>query len=176
MLYTQEVLASGARPVRDASVRFQADRGGVRLMPPPTLADVESGVGVWTNANDITPSSPSTKPIVTMTCPSEVETIVQAITARLKMGNFRERFGSEQVAAWMRELLAEQARIAEQQLLGKMISEAPACSPDIVLGAARYILVVMDRGGRGLPFSPAPRRNRSSVSCRSGSATSCAPT
>ena len=43
---------------------------------------------MWSNANDISPSNPSTKAIVTMTCPDEIEALCDAVTARLNLGNF----------------------------------------------------------------------------------------
>lgn len=40
------------RPVRDSLPRFNAERGGVIYLTPPTLADVDGAVSIWTLADD----------------------------------------------------------------------------------------------------------------------------
>lgn len=50
----EELITYGStnRPVRDSLPRFNADRGGVIYLTPPTLADVDGAVSVWTLADD----------------------------------------------------------------------------------------------------------------------------
>jgi len=141
------VRATTARPIRNALVRLEGDRGGVRLIPPPSLADVAAGITVWTEANDQNPVAPATKGIVTMDCPTEVEVLVHAVVQRLRFGNFRGRFQPEQVAQWLDVLAVAHARTAEQELLDAIDAGSTATNAGQVLGAARDVLAVLDRAG-----------------------------
>ncbi len=144
-VYDLPMLATDARPVRDALVQFVADRGGVRFIGPPTLSDVAAGVSVWTAANDANPSSPTTKPTVTLTCGQVQEVLVNAITQSVKVGNFRQRYFPEQVDAWLRALSAEHARVAELALLTTMSTGSINAVTNAVLGASRDVLTTIDR-------------------------------
>lgn len=144
-IYDMQVLASTDRPVRDALVPFVADRGGVRLVLPPKLADVASGVATWTAANDITPSSPSTKPSVRVACGDVHETFVNAVTASVTVGNFRQQYFPEQVSAWMTALAAEHARVSEQNLLTALSIGSVNTVTDPIIGASRDVLATIDR-------------------------------
>ena len=97
--YEIEDVSTDERPVRDTALaRFGADRGGVRFLPSPTLADVQDGVGVWTAETDETPGG-LTKSCGTLTCPEQQEIVVDAITKCLNLGNFKIRYNNELVAA-----------------------------------------------------------------------------
>ena len=50
----EELVTYGStnRPVRDSLPRFNAERGGVIYLTPPTLADVDGAVSIWTLADD----------------------------------------------------------------------------------------------------------------------------
>lgn len=50
----EEIITYGstARPVRDALPRFNAERGGVIYLTPPSIADIKGAVSVWTLADD----------------------------------------------------------------------------------------------------------------------------
>lgn len=151
VLYDQPVLGTDARPVRDSMVaRFGADRGGIRTLPPPHLTDVGGAITTWTEANDVTPSDPATKACLTLTCPAEEETLVDAIVSCLKIGNYRARNFPEQITAWMSKIAQLAARTAET----KMLTEIGAGSTQITvaatgneLGTARNILATLDRAG-----------------------------
>jgi len=137
------------RPVRDAFARFGAVRGGVRLLPPPVLTDVEGAIGVWTEANDVTPGSdgPSTKPCLTLECPDEVETLVAAITQCVRVGNFRNRFFPEQVKAITDLVQVQQAKVTDTRLIQKLGDESTQVGVSQVLGTTRTILAALDRAG-----------------------------
>lgn len=120
--YALPVMGVSTRPIRDGwFAQFGADRGGVKTLAPPSLASVSGGVAAWTEANDQSPASPTTKPYVTVDCPTERETKVEAITKRLKFGEFRRRFFPEQIAAWWELLGVQHARYAE----GRLIANGP---------------------------------------------------
>lgn len=145
--YDVETIATPDRPVRDALPFFQAERGGVRFLPPPTLADVAGGVTVWTEANDAEPGSdgPATKPVHTAECGVEQEVKVHAVPYRLRVGNFNARTHPEQVEALLELLRAQQARTAEGELLDGIRNGSTAVTASRVLGAARDLLATIDR-------------------------------
>lgn len=78
-----------------------ATRGQVTYPVSPSLADFlgQSGIATeWTNANDITPADPATKPVYTFVCPENVTCAVIAWPTILQFGNFVARFYPEAVA------------------------------------------------------------------------------
>ena len=118
------LIGSRGRPVRDALVRFGAGRGGVRYNAAPRLSQatgvadtVRDAVGVWTAANDASPSSPATKPCPHIDCAAICEVEVSAITACLVVGNFQARFSTEQWLNALGLLGIQHDRVAEQALL-----------------------------------------------------------
>jgi hypothetical protein len=143
--YDLAQITTADRPLRDSLAFFQADRGGVRFIPPPNLTDVEEAVGVWTEANDQNPTNPTTKPCLTVTCAQEQEVLVEAITRCLQFGNFNARTFPEQVTAYLELSLAAHARTAENRLWDAMATASTAVSTGQLLGAARDVLTVLDR-------------------------------
>jgi len=78
-----------------------APRGSISLPVSPTFADFfgESGIATeWTNANDIDPTTPTTKPVYTFVCPEFQECEVSAWPTILQFGNFASRFYPEAIA------------------------------------------------------------------------------
>ena len=135
-----------SRPTRDGFMtRFGADRGGITTLPPPVLDELSGAVDVWTNANDLNPSDPTTKPCLTVTCPSEDNTVVEAITKCLEYGNFRARYLPEQIEAWMSLAAVQHARTAEIQLLTAIGAGSTAVTSGQVLGTTRDVLASLDR-------------------------------
>jgi hypothetical protein len=143
--YDIPFVGSTERPVRDALVRFGADRGGVRTIPPAVMSEFEAGVDLWTEANDVNPTDPTVKPCLVMTCPEEEETVVDAITKCLEIGNFRARYFPEQVAEWTQMLSVWQARFAEQNLITQIAAGSTDISVGQVLGTVRTILASLAR-------------------------------
>lgn len=144
---------STARPFRDqALTRYGVDRGGVRTIPPPVITDFDGGVDVWTEANDVSPSDPATKPCLTMTCPDDDETVVDAITRCLQVGNFRARYFPEQVEEWMSKLAVAAARLAEETLIGTVGAGSTQVSVGTTLGTTRTVLAGLDRLIAGMRY------------------------
>jgi hypothetical protein len=144
--YDMPVVGSNVRPVRDTALtRFGADRGGVRTLVSPVLADVTGAIGFWTNANDLAAvAGTPTKPCLTIDCPDEVESLVQAITQCFKVGNLRQRFFPEQVEAVMRLISTAAARVAETTLLQTMKANSTAVTTAQLLGTSRDVLAYLD--------------------------------
>jgi hypothetical protein len=114
------VLSDRTRVLKRALPGFNASRGGVRYHRALSVGDITTGVGLWTAANDEDPSSPATKAIQTIDCEQELTAYVDAITARLQIGNFQARFAPEQWRAWLQTLLIAQERLAEVTIWNKM--------------------------------------------------------
>jgi hypothetical protein len=151
-LYDYIVEGDTGRPVRDFYSSFQARRGGISWRTAPTLASIgavnttASGVGIWTAANDASPSDPSTKPVLTLTCPAVTSAQIYAVTIAMKHGNFMGLYDPETVAMWVHYQEIAQARIAETQLLADIAANSVQTQEvDIKTGFARDWLNWVDR-------------------------------
>ncbi len=133
-----------SRPVRDSLPKFQADRGGIRFITPPTLSGAANAVGTWTNATDITPES-NVKASLTVAAAGENTVATDAITMQMQFGNLMSRAYPELVARHNELGLIQHARAAEQYLLGKIDSASTAVTSTNVIGVARDFLVQVGR-------------------------------
>lgn len=115
--YSMDVWATADRPVRDGLAAFHVDRGGLVYRQPPTLADLNGATAVWTNANDIDPTDPTTKPVLTVTALDTTQVYISAIPTRLQFGNLMGQFDPETIAAYTDLAIANAARVAELNLL-----------------------------------------------------------
>ncbi|WP_091541072.1 major capsid protein [Modestobacter sp. DSM 44400] len=144
------------RPVRDALPSFTATRGGVRFVRPPTLADLEGSVGIWSMANDIAAvTDPAVrKPILRVPMSTEVVVDLMAVTNRLLCGNTLARAFPEYVTRITELALAVYARVAEQQLLTQIGALSTAVSgaagEGAGVGATRVLLPLLDRAATGM--------------------------
>ena len=145
------------RPVRDALPKFQADRGGIRFVTPPTLVSFNSGtvydydaaVGLWTAANDsATTPSPSTKNSLTVTAAQENTVATDAVTLQLQFGNLMTRAYPELIARHNELALVQHAREAELNVISKIASGSTAVNAHVatteaanLIGFARDFLV-----------------------------------
>ena len=135
-----------ARPVRDALPKFQADRGGVRFVTPPSFADgsYANAVGVWTAANDSAETpSPSSKTSLTVSAAQENVAVTDAVTLQLQFGNLMTRAYPELIARHNELALVQHAREAEQYLLGKIESGSTAVTSGTLIGFGRDFLVTV---------------------------------
>jgi hypothetical protein len=151
--YDLPTVGDGARPVRDALNRFAAVRGGVRTFNPPTIGDVTSAFGTWTEANDINPTAPATKPFMTIAC-NEVDTTtkVYAITRAFKIGNFRDRWYPEQLQAYMRLADVYHARYAESKLLAGIAAGSKLVTGPALLGAVKDTFTTLSALVEGMRY------------------------
>lgn len=135
------------RPVKDALNNFAADRGGVRLMEPVKLEELEGSTTIWTAANDADPGSdgPSTKPVLVVECGDEREFEVYGIPQALEFKNFSVRNHPERQAAIMRMAGVHAARVAETKMLTDIGAGSTQVSIGEGLSATRDILTGIDR-------------------------------
>lgn len=143
--YDLPVVGTDAQPVRDGALaRFGAQRGGIKTLIPPTLSSVGGALGKWTMANDENPSSPTTKPYLTIDCDNdESETDIYALTQSVKIGNFRNKWFPEQVAAYMSLIGTAQARLAEAYRLEGIANGSTVVTHGQILGTARDVFTAL---------------------------------
>lgn len=148
--YDIMTLAEAVRPVRDGLASFQADRGGITLVPPPQLSDAAGSIGFITAAVDAAALggnggqiAAATKPCLHVTCPTKTEYDVAAISRCLEFGNFTARAYPEQVEAWLTLATAQQARKAETALLDGISAKSTQVTAAKVVGAARDLVAVI---------------------------------
>jgi hypothetical protein len=145
--YQLTVYGDAHRPVRDALPVFQATRGGIRFMPAPRITDLQGSVRRTTVAQDAagyTNQSPAgstaPKPCLHVTCESEQQCIIQAISRCLTFGNLGARTYPEQVEAWIKLGLAEFARYAEIELLNAISAASTALAAGQIYGPTYSLL------------------------------------
>lgn len=137
------------RPVKDALPSFNADRGGIRFVTPPQLADVAGAASLWTLQDDIdaaTAGAPDpVKPCIRVACGAEVTVYTDAIPLCLTFGNMGARAYPELVARHNELGLMEHSRFSEVRLMTRIGTLSTAVTAGRQLGAARDFLSQVDR-------------------------------
>lgn len=154
--YSVNGISQDTRPVKDGMIAMGAGRGGLRFILPHTLAMVtaDGPAGLWTEANDVNPTSPTTKPHATFVCQSPQEILVDAVTSIVQFGNFQARYFAEQIQQYLDEVDAVHARLGEATLLAALNTGATGTAifgPDL-LSATRDFLACLDRAGAALKY------------------------
>lgn len=148
--YSLMTLGTPRRPVRDALVRFGAERGGIRFIAPPHLSDVAPGISLWTHQTDAAwTTGAATKPYVVVTCGTETVVQVDAITLGIVVGNFDRQTFPEHFAAWYKLAQVYFGRFADSRLLDQIATASIATTAAQDLGAARDILVHLGTAAAG---------------------------
>ena len=119
-LYTIPQFATTARPVRDSLPSFSADRGGVNVPVPTTLASAANAITIITEANDALGGTFATKSCLDQTCLEFVETTVTIISHCREYGNLNARAWPESITFENELTMAEHARTAESFLLDQI--------------------------------------------------------
>lgn len=132
--YDVDGISDDRRPIRDALVRFGADRGGVRWVAPPFLSDLAEAVDVITEAEDAASAS---KPCLTISCGADLEEVVDAITKCLQVGNFQRRTFRENFDRYWQLAGAMHAREAETRLWDRMVAASQVVTGTQQLGMYR---------------------------------------
>ena len=146
-----DIFAQGSttdRPVRDALPKFQADRGGIRFVTPPSFAagTYADAVGIWTAANDsATTPDPATKTSLTVAAAAEQTVSTDAVTLQLQFGNLMSRAYPELISRHNELALVQHAREAEDNLLAKIEAGSTAVSTSSLIGFGRDFLVQLRR-------------------------------
>lgn len=144
-----ELGETSVRPVRDALAVFGADRGGIRFMTPPVLADLEGAVSVWTMQDDIDASTPEApnpvKPCLRVAAGVEVTVYTDAIPLCLTFGNLGARAYPELVERHIQLGMVQHARFSEIRLLTRIGALSTPVTAPSQLGAARDIFVQIEQ-------------------------------
>jgi hypothetical protein len=146
-----DIFAQGSttdRPVRDALPKFQADRGGIRFVTPPSFAagTYADAVGVWTAANDSAQTpSPASKTSLTVAAAAENTVSTDAVTLQLQFGNLMSRAYPELITRHNELALVQHAREAEDNLLAKIAAGSTAVTTTSLIGFGRDFLVQVRR-------------------------------
>jgi len=148
-----DIFAQGStnvRPVRDALPRFQADRGGIRFIVPPTFhgATYDSAVGIWTAATDASPGT-NVKTSLTISAATETTVVTDAVTLQLQFGNLMTRAYPELIARHNELALVQHAREAEQNMLTAIGNASTAVTTTNLIGFGRDFLVQIRRAATG---------------------------
>lgn len=141
------------RPVKDSLPSFNADRGGLRFMTPPMLADLEGAVSVWTLQDDIDAAqvgSTKVKPCIRVEAGEEVTVYLEAMPLCLTFGNLGARAYPELVERHIALAMIWQARFAETRLLTRIGALSKSVTAAKQLGAARDIFVQIEQVAAGL--------------------------
>jgi hypothetical protein len=153
--YAVQSITDGSRPLQTALAPFEAARGGVRYVLPHTLAQVttDGPAAIWTEANDVNPGNPASKPHATFGCQTVQEAYVDAVTSIVQFGNFQARYFPESIAQYLEAASAVHARLAEGNLLAQLSAGSTQISADnYELGAARDLLAILDRAGAAMRY------------------------
>lgn len=148
--YDLMTLSVPDRPVRDALASFMADRGGIRVAPPATLADITSAVTYITNAEDEQGGTYATKDCQVVTCPVPVDVEVDVIARCLQFGTLVGRAWPELVAQWTELAMAAHARRAEQALLDTIGTNSTAVTSGPTYGAVATLLDTILNAAAGM--------------------------
>lgn len=142
-------VGQGDRPVRDSLPGFNASRGGIRYVTPPTLAGFSGAIGTWTKQNDIDAGAAGapdpTKPCLVVTCSPEVTAEIDAITLCLQFGNLMSRAYPELVERNNELALVAHSRYAEIKLLNAISAASTAYTSGFKLGTARDLLLAIGK-------------------------------
>lgn len=142
-----------ARPVKAALPSFKADRGGLRFLTPPVLADLQGAVSVWTLEDDIAAADPNSgkeKPCIRVKAGEEVTVYIEALPLCLTFGNIGARAFPEMVERHIELAMVWQARFAESRLLERIGGLSTKVTAKSELGVSRDILGQIDRAGAAL--------------------------
>ena len=117
--YGQQFIAVLDRPVRDAMVSYNADRGGVRYNPPIGISTISGSdaIGIVTEEEDSEGGTFAAKTCQTVVCVDAVEVDVDIIYHCVIWSNLTARTFPERVAQYSDTVMAGFARLAETNLL-----------------------------------------------------------
>lgn len=143
---------SEARPVRDSLPRFGADRGGIRFMESPSLADYADTAAphIWTLEDDEeAEDSELVKPSIRIKAGQIVEEYIYAVPLTMTFGNMGARTYPELVERHIKLAMVQHARLAENELLARMAARSTAVTTGAELGAARDIFNAIELAASG---------------------------
>lgn len=149
--YGQLHVGDAGRPIKASLPSFQANRGGIRFVPPVSLSTItndQAGAAITTitMAQDAT-SKAKTKQ--TVTCPAIQEVDFTALAYRLGFGNVGARTFPERVRNILEVTMDQFARVAERRLLTQIAAGSKTVTTTGVYGATRDLIGAINRAAAG---------------------------
>lgn len=151
-LYDIQTIGVTRRPIRDALTRFGVDRGGIQYRQPFDALTMNSGLGVWTLADDEAvgvveePDVPDpSKSCFIVDCPGVEEATIYSTYLCMEFPNITARFDREWVDATTRAADVAWARFAENQLLARLLAGSKHVHAGAAVSATRDMLVNLDK-------------------------------
>ncbi len=148
--YDLAQVAVASRPVRDSLVGFRADRGGIIVGTPATIADIDTAITVVTEAQDAAGGSAATKGCQRIECPDFNEVEVSIIARCLEIGNLTGRTYPELVAQWTELVMAAHARTAEGLMLDAIKGYSTEVTQAAQYGATSTLLAGILEAAAGM--------------------------
>ncbi len=151
-LYDIVGLSVASRPVRDSHAGMLASRGSVRHTPGFSISEIveDEGVGVVTADEDAQGGTYGAKSCQVIDCPEIVDTELYSIYKCLQFGNMSSRAWPEMVAAFNDEAMAQQARIAERELLDAQAALSINLTGGAIYGASSTLLYRLQVSRQGM--------------------------
>ena len=118
--YTQPNLSTAIRPVRDALPNYMAERGGISVPTPGTIADITTAITVITEAEDALGGTYATKSCQDFTCPTWTDVAVTVIAHCREYGNLNAMAWPEGIAFQNDLTMAAHARVSDGYLLDRI--------------------------------------------------------
>ncbi|GIV00860.1 MAG: hypothetical protein KatS3mg014_2530 [Actinomycetota bacterium] len=141
-LYDIPSIHTAERPLLGALPTVGAPRGRIRYVRPHALSEATAGIQVRPASSDTTGNP---KPVVRISCPTEVTAEVQAIPLRAVIGNFDRMTFPEHFENFWSTALAQLARTCERALLDAIDANCTQVTDGRNLGAARDLLEALGR-------------------------------
>lgn len=147
--YDIETIGVTDRPVKAALSGFNTERGGIQYRAPFDALAMATGLGVWTQADDLAvvgePAAGPRKACLEVVCPGVLEASIYSTYLCLEFPNMGARFDPQWVQATTQSALVAHARFAENQLLTRLFAGSKLVQGNHVLGAVRDILQNFDK-------------------------------
>lgn len=144
--------AVASRPVRAALPSFRADRGGVNVPVPTTLASADGAITIITEADDALGGTFATKSCLDQTCLSFVETAVTIISHCREYGNLNSRAWPESVAFENALTMAQHARVAESYLLDRIKAQSINVTTADVYSSTHDLIYAITRAASAVRY------------------------
>jgi len=151
-IYSIPNFATNARPVRDALPSFNADRGGVTVPVPTTLAAAADAITVITEAEDALGGTYATKSCLAQTCLEYVETAVTIISHCREYGNLNARAWPESIAYENAITMAEHSRTAEGYLLDRIKAQSINLTTANVYSTTNDLIYAITRAASAIRY------------------------
>ena len=151
-IYSIPNFATNARPVRAALPTFNADRGGVNVPVPTTLAAAADAITVITEAEDALGGTFATKSCLDQTCLEFVETAVTIISHCREYGNLNARAWPESIAYENAITMAEHSRVAEGYLLDRIKAQSINLTTANVYSTTNDLIYAITRAASAIRY------------------------